>query len=157
MSFEDVKSIDGRYGYVTISSYFVFPQSEFVPLPKDLLDYTLVHHRSRNSSPDHLQRYVPNELPGACPIPQIIFLRVLTCHDPKAWVWTSWVSIRLAFVTSYERLFLPDLLSLGFCLPGPGPRFAIARASHVSFQRFCATNYAPKVYAHGVLQLRHLE
>ena len=43
-----------------------------------------------------------------------------------------------------KRLFLPDLLSLGFCLPGPGPRFAIARASHVSFQRFCVTTTLPK-------------
>jgi hypothetical protein len=71
-------------------------------------------------------------------------LRVLTCHDSKAWVWASWVSIRLALVTSYEILFPSDLLSLGFCLPGPGPRFAIARASHVSFRRFCATTTLPK-------------
>jgi hypothetical protein len=95
-SFEGVRPIDGRYGYVTISSYFGFPQSEVVPLLKDLLDYTLVHHHGRNSSPDLLQRYVPNELPGACRIPQIISWRVLTCRDPKAWVWTNWVSLRLA-------------------------------------------------------------
>jgi hypothetical protein len=54
------------------------------------------------------------------------------------------VSISLALVTSYERLFLPDLLSLEFCLPGPGPKFAIARASRVSFQRFCAITTLPK-------------
>jgi hypothetical protein len=104
----------------------------------------LGHHRGRNSYPDLLQRYVPNKLPGTCPIPQIIFLRVLTCHDLKAWVLTSWVSIRLALVTSYETLFLPNLLTLEFFLPGPGLRLAIDRASHVSFQRFCATATLPK-------------
>jgi hypothetical protein len=81
MSFEDVKPIDGRYGYVTISSYFDFPWSEYVPLLKDLLDCTLVRRRGRNSYPDLLQCQVRNELPGACPIPQIIFGGVLTCCD----------------------------------------------------------------------------
>jgi hypothetical protein len=47
-------------------------------------------------------------------------------------------------VTSYEILFLPDLLSLGLYLSGPELRFAITRASHVSFQRFCATTMLPK-------------
>jgi hypothetical protein len=93
-----------------MSPYFEFPQSEFLPLI-DLLHCTLGHHRVRNSYPDLRERYVPNKLPGTCPIPQIIFLRVLTCHDPKAWVWAIWVSIRLALVTSYERLFFLDLLS----------------------------------------------
>ncbi|KAI0281022.1 hypothetical protein BGY98DRAFT_1185140, partial [Russula aff. rugulosa BPL654] len=73
-----------------------------------------------------------------------ISFNVTSPMNCQAWVWASWVSIRLALVTSYEILFLPDLLSLGFCLPGPGPRFAIARASHVSFRRFCATTTLPK-------------
>jgi hypothetical protein len=37
-----------------------------------------------------------------------------------------------------------DLLSLEFCLPEPELRFAIAHASHVSFQRFCVTTTLPK-------------
>ena len=139
VSFEDVKPIDGRYGYVTISPYFEFHQLEFVPLI-DLRDCTLDHHRVRNSRPDLLERYVPNKLPGTCPIRQMIFSRVLlTCHDPKAWIWASWVRIRLAPVASYELLLLPDLLSLEFYPPEHGLRFAITRASHVSFQLFCAT------------------
>jgi hypothetical protein len=105
VSFGDIKSIDGRYGYTTISPYFDFPQSEFVPLI-DLLACTLGHHHVCNYYADLLERYDPNELPGTCPIPQIISLRVLTCHDPKALVWSSWVSIRLALVTSYEDCFL---------------------------------------------------
>jgi hypothetical protein len=44
----------------------------------------------------------------------------------------------------YDRSFLSDPLFLGFCLPGPGTRFAIARASHVSIQRFCVTTTLPK-------------
>jgi hypothetical protein len=138
VSFGDIKPIDGRYGYVTISPYFDFPQSEFVPLI-DLLACTLGHRHVCNYYADNLERYVPNELSGTCPISQIISLRVLTCHDPKALIWASWVSIHLALVTSYERLFLTDLLSLEFFHPGHELRFAVARASHVSFQRFSVT------------------
>jgi hypothetical protein len=58
---------------VTISPYFEFPRSEFVPLI-DLLDCTLGHHRGRNSYPDLLQRNVPNELPGPRPYPADNFL-----------------------------------------------------------------------------------
>jgi len=138
VSFEDIKPIDGRYGYVMISPYFEFPYSEFVPL-KDLPRCTLGYHRDCNSCLDLFERYVPNKLPCTCPIPQINFLSVLTCHNPKSWIWATWVSIRLAPVACYEKLFLPDFLSLEFYRPEPGFRFAIARASHVSFQRFCAT------------------
>ena len=105
MSFEDVNPIDGRYGYVMISPYFAFPQSDFVPLI-DLLGYTLVHHHGGNSYPGQLERHVPNELRGKYSIPQIISLRVLTCHDLKGFIWTTWVSFRLALVIFYERLFL---------------------------------------------------
>jgi hypothetical protein len=74
MSFEDIKPIDGRYGYVTISPYFELPHSDFVPLI-DLLGCTLVHHHGGNSYPDQLDRHVPMGLPGTYPIPQINFLR----------------------------------------------------------------------------------
>jgi hypothetical protein len=70
VSFGNVEPIDGQYGYVTISPYFDFPQSEFVPLI-DLLYCTLGHHHERNSYPDLLERYVPNKLPGTCLILQI--------------------------------------------------------------------------------------
>ena len=83
MSFEDVKLIDGRYGYVMVISYFEFPQSEFVPLI-DLLGCTLGHHPGRDSYPDQHEHYVPIELPGTCPIPQTIFLRVLTATIPRS-------------------------------------------------------------------------
>jgi hypothetical protein len=83
MSFEDVKLIDGRYGYVTVIPYFKFPQYEFVHLI-DLLDCTLGHHPGRDSYADQHEHYVPNELPGTCPIPQIIFLRVLTATIPRS-------------------------------------------------------------------------
>jgi hypothetical protein len=73
VSFGDVKPIDGRYGYVTISPYFDFPQSDFVPLI-DLLYCTLGHHHERSSYPGLLDRYVPNKLPGMCLIPADNFL-----------------------------------------------------------------------------------
>ena len=51
--FEDIEPIDGRYGYVTISPHFEFPQFEFVALIV-LLPCTLGHHRGCNSYPNIL-------------------------------------------------------------------------------------------------------
>jgi hypothetical protein len=59
MSSEDVKPIDGRYGYVTISPYFEFSQSEFVPLV-GLRDGTLGHLHGRSSYLNQLERSAPN-------------------------------------------------------------------------------------------------
>jgi hypothetical protein len=133
--------------------------SSIVPLLKDLLDYTLVHRRGRDSSPDNLLQYVPNELPGASPIPKIIFLA--RTDLPRS---QGLGLVQLGEHQSGSRvLFLLKggffLIScpLGFCLPGPGPRSATARSSHVSFQRFCATATLLKAYAYGLLQHRHLE
>ncbi len=68
-----------------------------------------------------------------------IYFLVLTCHDPKAWIQISWVSIPLALVTSFERVLPPDFWSLGSFFPGPKPSFVIDHTSHVSFQRFYGT------------------
>ena len=55
ISFEDIKPIDGRYGYVAISPHFEFPQFEFVALI-GLLNCTLGHHRGCNSYLNLLER-----------------------------------------------------------------------------------------------------
>jgi len=120
-----------------------FPQSKFVR-PIDLLDHTLGHHRGRNSHPDLLHRYVPNQLQSTCFYPTDNFL---THTDLPRFQGLGLVQLGeypSGSRASNERLILPDFLSLGSCLPGPGPRFALARASHVSLQRFCATTTLSK-------------
>jgi hypothetical protein len=150
-SFEDVKPIDGRYGYVTISPYFEFPRSKFVPLI-GLLDCTLVHHHGRNSYLDQLQPYAPIVLPRTCPILQIMFLRVLTGHDPKAWVYTTWVSILLASATSYEyeRLFLLISCPQSFSFLSMNSGLLLL-ALRMSVSAPLSDSYAPNVYAYGAL------
>ena len=149
VSFGDIKPIDGRYGYVTISPYFEFPRSKFVPLI-GLLDCTLVHHNGRNSYLDQLQPYAPIELPRTCPILQIMFLRVLTGHDPKAWVYTTWVSILLASATSYERLFLLISCPQSFSTLSMNSG-SLLLALRMSVSAPLSDSYAPNVYAYGAL------
>jgi hypothetical protein len=80
------------------------------------------------------------------------FLRALIRHNPKAWVTFSWVGI--PGLRPYERVFVPDILSLGVFRPGwLWPKFDIDHASHVSFyisMGFHATTLFPKSVLMGL-------
>lgn len=135
---------------MTISLYFEFPRSEFVPL---------IYARWATVTVVILIQISFNVTSAMnCQVrayPADNFLHVLTFRDPKAWVWTSWVSIRLALMTSYGILFLPDFLSLAFAFPGHGTG-SLFSCFACQFTALLYDNYVPEVYAYGGLRLRHL-